>query len=39
MLNQIPRHETVWRGGGIAPRMLNLGTGWRWEVSFMPRQL
>jgi hypothetical protein len=25
--------------GGIAPRILNLGTGWRWVVSFTPRPL
>jgi hypothetical protein len=26
VLNQAPRHEDVWGNGGIAPRILNLGT-------------
>jgi hypothetical protein len=26
------------QSGGIAPRILNLGTAWRWMLSFMPRQ-
>jgi hypothetical protein len=25
--------------GGIAPRILDLGSGWRWVVSFTPQQL
>jgi hypothetical protein len=28
--------NTYWRSGGIAPRILNLSTRWRWMVSFMP---
>jgi hypothetical protein len=27
--NQVPSHESVWWSGGIATRILNLGTGWR----------
>jgi hypothetical protein len=26
-----------WGNAGIAPRILDLGTGWRWVVSFTPR--
>ena len=35
------RHEVVWRSGcrPIAQLMLNLGTVWRWGVSFTPRPL
>jgi hypothetical protein len=29
--------KTCWRNGGIAPRILNLGTGWRYVVSFTSR--
>jgi len=32
-----PRHEDVWRSGGIATRILNLDTRWRWVESFTPR--
>jgi hypothetical protein len=31
--------KTYWRNGGIALCILNLGTTWRWVVSFMPRPL
>jgi hypothetical protein len=31
--------EAYWRGGGIAPHILDLGTSWRWVVSFTPRPL
>jgi len=31
--------KTYWVSGGIAPRILNLGTRWSWVVSFMPRPL
>jgi hypothetical protein len=31
--------KTYWRSGGIAPRILDLGTRWRWVVSFTPRLL
>jgi hypothetical protein len=26
-----------WGSGGMAPRILDLGTRWRWVVSFKPR--
>jgi hypothetical protein len=26
--------KTYWRSGGVAPHFLNLGTRWRWVVSF-----
>jgi hypothetical protein len=31
-----PRHETLWGGGGINPRVLNFDTRWRRTVSFSP---
>jgi hypothetical protein len=31
--------KTCCGNGGIAPRILNHGTSWRWVVSFMPRPL
>jgi len=31
--------KTYWEIGGINPRILNLGTRWRWVVSFTPRPL
>jgi hypothetical protein len=31
--------EASRRSGGIAPRILDLGTTWRWVVSFTPRLL
>jgi hypothetical protein len=31
--------KTYWGSGCIAPRILDLGTRWRWVVSFTPRQL
>jgi hypothetical protein len=34
-----PRHEDVLGSRGIAPRILGLGTRWRWVVSFTPRPL
>jgi hypothetical protein len=33
------RHEETWVSGGIAPRILNLRTKWRWVVSLTPRPL
>jgi hypothetical protein len=33
------RHEDVWRSGCIDPRILDLGTSWRWVVSFTFRPL
>jgi hypothetical protein len=37
--NSAPRHEGVLKGGGIALRILDLGTRWRWVVSFTPQPL
>jgi len=31
--------KTHWRNGGIASRVLNLGSRWRWVVSLTSRQL
>jgi hypothetical protein len=39
VLNQASRHEDVLGSGGIAPRILDIGTRWRWVVSFRPRPL
>jgi hypothetical protein len=33
------RHERVLGIGGMAPRILGLGTRWRWVISFTPRPL
>jgi len=38
-LDKVPRHEDVCGSGGIAPRILNLGTRWRRVVSFTPLPL
>jgi len=35
----VPHHEDVCGNGGIAPRMLDLGTRWWWVVSFLTRPL
>jgi hypothetical protein len=32
-------NEDLWGCGGIAPRILNLSTRWKWVVSFTPSQL
>jgi len=32
----VPVHEDVCENGGIAPLILNLGTRWKWVVSFTP---
>jgi hypothetical protein len=37
VLNEVERHEYILGSGGIAPRILNLGTRCRWLVSFMPQ--
>jgi len=29
--------KTYWGNGDITPRILNLGTRWRWAVIFTPR--
>jgi hypothetical protein len=40
VLKKEPRHEDVWVSGVIAPRILNLGTRWKWVmVNFMPQAL
>jgi hypothetical protein len=31
--------EAYWERGGIAPRILDLGTKWKWMASFTPRPL
>jgi hypothetical protein len=31
--------KAYWRSGGITPCILDLGTRWRWVVSFTPRPL
>jgi hypothetical protein len=36
-VNWAPLHKGVLGSGGIAPRILNLGTKWRWVVS-IPRE-
>jgi hypothetical protein len=37
--NWAPRHEDILGSGDIAPRILDLGTRWRWVVSFTSRPL
>jgi len=37
--NGVPRHEDVWGSGSIAPRILSLGSRWRWVVIFTPGPL
>jgi hypothetical protein len=39
MLNWVPPIKTYWGTEGIAPRILDLGTRWRWVASFIPRPL
>jgi hypothetical protein len=39
VLNWAPRHEDVSGSGGIATRIPDLGTRWRWVVSFTLRPL
>jgi hypothetical protein len=36
VLNYALHHEDVWGSGCIDPRFLDLGTNWRWVVSFTP---
>jgi len=31
--------KMYWQSGDIAPHILNLGSRWRWVVSFTPRPL
>jgi hypothetical protein len=37
--NWAPRHDGILGSGGIAPNILDLGTRWRWVVSFTLRSL
>jgi hypothetical protein len=37
--NSAPRYEDVWWSGGLYPRIFNLGTTWRWVVSFTARPI
>jgi hypothetical protein len=39
LTNQALRHEGVWGSGYIDPHLLDLGTSWRWMVSFTPLSL
>jgi len=39
VFNRAPPHEGIGGSGGIAPRILGLGTRCRWVVSFTPRPL
>jgi hypothetical protein len=39
LCNWAPRHEGVLGSRSIAPRILHLGTRWRWVVSFTARPL
>jgi hypothetical protein len=39
LINQVPRHRTVQGGGGVTQCILNRGTRWRWEVTFISRRL
>jgi hypothetical protein len=38
-LTEHHRIEAYWMSGGVAPRIVSLGTRWRWLVSFTPRTL
>jgi len=39
VLNSASHCEDVWESGHIASHILNLGTRWKWVVSFKPRPL
>jgi hypothetical protein len=39
LTNEVLRHEGVWGRGCIDPRFLDLGTCWRWVVSFAPQSI
>jgi hypothetical protein len=39
LTNYALRHEGVWGSGCIDPHILDVGTSWRWVVSFIPRQI
>jgi hypothetical protein len=38
LTNWALRHEGVWGSGCTDPHFFDLGTSWRWVVSFTPRQ-
>jgi len=38
-LTEHPAMKAYWGGEDIAPRILDLGTRWRWVGSFMPQTL
>jgi hypothetical protein len=38
-LTQHQAMKAYWESGGIAPCILDIGTSWRWLVSFTPRPL
>jgi hypothetical protein len=39
LTNQAPRQEDVPGSGCVGPRFLDIGTSWRWVVSFKPQPL
>jgi hypothetical protein len=39
LINYTLRHEGVWGSGCMDPHFLDLGTSWRWVVSFTTRPL
>jgi hypothetical protein len=39
LTNLALRHESLWGSGCIDPHFLNIGTSWRWVVSFTPPSL
>jgi len=39
ILNFSQHYEDVWGSREVAPRILNLGTTWRWVVRFAPPPL
>jgi hypothetical protein len=39
LTNWALRHEVIWESGCIHPHFLDLGTSWRWVVSFTPLPL
>jgi len=39
LVKEAERREDVWGNGGVALCILNLGTRWRWVVSYMLQPL
>jgi hypothetical protein len=39
LTNEALLHEGVWKSGCVDPHFLDIGTGWRWVVSFTPLPL